>query len=375
MGGFVSQEDGAVTVDSNVGTADELKAEIATETAKPRGTGKAAPDAPASGRQAAAAVPAAADGTPAVGDDDDEGVQPEAGAVAKPVAPTKKPKGSYQKRLDAITAQQYATERERDEARAEVARLKQAAKPTAFGGVEVKAEKFPKLAEYLALPGNEAKELEDWVDDRDAWKDAKATAAVDARTATETATQSARSEHSETFAPKAATYYERIKPTLDADPEFYTKVDPRLTETPAMSALPPGTKPTFGNFLVEQVINSPCPAALLVHLSEKATIRRLMTLQPDQVIRSIHEFELEHGPSSAESTGPDDDEQNDDDEGEQPPARVPAPRSQASPPVKPVRGSSQQSAGEEPDDEASDDEWYRSERAKQDRKRRAAAAH
>jgi hypothetical protein len=225
------------------------------------------------------------------------------------------------------------------------------------GGVQLGAEKFPKYSAWLEA-GNDG-DLEDWVEARESWGKTK-----DARVA---ADDRQLQEHSQRFTKTAATFTERMAPVLEAEPDFYERIDPRLIETPAASALPPGVKPTFGNFLVEQVVVSAHPKALLEHLSDKKVIQRLVTLQPDEIIRELTRFELTLGDPAATRTGPagratddgDDDGEGDDSDGDA--AAAATATSRAHPPAKPVRGSSHEhsSPDDEPGDDASDDEWFR----------------
>lgn len=359
-GGFASASDGSVEVDSNTGSSDELQQELASEVAVVEADGRR------TSKPAEAALTV---------DDDGSGDGAAAAAPAERRAPGAKGKRqSIQARIDEITGEKYATARERDAAvkerdtlRAELEALKAggasserpakveqpaaAAAPAKVGGVDVAAAKFPKYAEWLQA-GNDG-ELEDWVDARDAWKEARTTQA--------NAVEAERREHSRQFTATASTFNERMAPVLEADPEFYERIDPRLTETPAMSALPKGTKPTLGNFLVEQVLRSEFPKALMEHLSEKKVIQRLVTLQPGDIIREIAKFELSLGGAAARSTGPAARATDDDEDEESSPAAAAPLTSRAHPPAKPVRGSSHEhsSPDEEPGEDASDDDWYR----------------
>lgn len=369
-GGFPSATDGNVEVDSNTGTADDLARELATETAVVDEQGRRG-SKPAE----AAAVPA--DGEE-FEDGEDAGGAPPAAKVVDGVKPGEKKKGrSLQARIDDITRDKYKTARERDEAFAERDRLRselaslKAGKPTEekpaaakvptgekVGGVQIDAEKFPKYAEWLSA-GNDG-DLEDWVDARDTWKETRATRAAEV--------QAERVEHSRQFTQVASTFNERMAPHLETEPEFYERIDPRLTETPAMSALPKGAKPTMGNFLVEQVVRSEFPKELMEHLSDKKVIRRLVTLQPNEIVREIARFELTLGePPAKRSAGPggratpDEDDEESDEDSDARSAADATPISRAHPPAKPVRGSSHQhrSPDVEPGDDASDDEWFR----------------
>jgi hypothetical protein len=363
--GYATASDGAVTVDSNTGSTDDLQQELASEVSVVEADGR---------RSSKAAEP-----TLTVDD-------AEAGGGAAPVesreaAPAGKGKRqSIQARIDAITAEKYTTARERDAAvkerdtlREELAALKagkadgkvepaageagKAAaettqpvpKETKVGGVDVNAAKFPKYAEWLQQ-GNDG-ELEDWVDARDAWKDARAAATA--------AIESERREQSTRFTAVAATFNERMAPVLEADPKFYERIDPRLTDTPAMSALPKGTKPTLANFLVEQVIKSEHPKELMEHLSDKTVVQRIATLQPGDIIRELTKFELTLGGATERKSGPVAGASDDDDD--EVVAAAASSISRAHPPAKPVRGSSHEhvSPDDEPGEDASDDEWYR----------------
>lgn len=117
-------------------------------------------------------------------------------------------------------------------------------------------------------------------------------------------------------------------------------VDVRLLETPRLSALKPGERATFGNFLVEQVFHSEHPKDLILYLSNVAEVQRLSQLPPDQVIREIARFEASLSRPAAAT-----------------PAPAPAPpRSQARPPIRPVGGSAQVANDEPPGDDASEAE-------------------
>lgn len=386
--GFASASDGSVEVDSNTGTAEDLQAELATEVAVTEADGR---------RSSKPAVPALGlDDEEAAGDDEAAGkpaapVVGKAAAAAKPGDKTAAgKKKSIQARIDDLTRERYTTVRERDAAyaerdtlRAELETLKAGkpadkpadgkpavaavvkpaqARPAAWAGEKVAGvalgtAKFPKYGAWLEIEGNDG-ELEDWIEARDGWLKAK-----DARVAADVQEVA---QHSERFTKTAATFNERMAPVLEAEPDFYDKIDPRLTETPAASALPKGVNPTFGNFLVEQVVVSAHPKELLVHLSDQKVVRRLMTLQPDQIVREIMKFELGIGdPAARRASGPagqaPDDEDDEDADASGSEAAAATVTSRAHPPAKPVRGSSHEhsSPDAEPGDDASDDEWFR----------------
>lgn len=391
-GGFVSAKDGSFEVDSNTGSADDLQKELGSEVAVTEADGRRG-SKPAEGEAEEIEEGEDAGGAPKPG----EAAAAEKPAAGKaPAGAAGKKKQSLQARIDDITRERYTTQRERDAAfaerdalRTELAALKAgkpADKPGAdgrpaavpgggkrapawsgekVGGVELGAERFPKYGAWLEMAGNDG-ELEDWIEARDGWVKAK-----DSRVAGDAIELS---QHSQRFTKTAATFLERMAPTVQADPAFYDKIDPRLTETPAASALPRGVAPTFGNFLVEQVVVSPHPKELLEHLSDQKVVRRLMTLQPDAIIREIMKFELTLGEPAASRSGPagratgEEEEGDDDPDSEAAAANL---TSRAQPPAKPVRGSSHEhsSPDEEPGENASDDDWYRWEKRRQTKAR------
>ncbi len=128
-----------------------------------------------------------------------------------------------------------------------------------------------------------------------------------------------------------------IATAVQQDPEFLSKVDPRLMQTKALSALGPDDRPTFGNFLVEQVFKSDHPAKLMLHLTD-AEVTRLARLDPDRVIRELARIEYDLNGATSR------------------PAAQATPTSHAKPPVKPLGGSPPIDADEPPGDDASDDE-------------------
>lgn len=97
---------------------------------------------------------------------------------------------------------------------------------------------------------------------------------------------------------------ERYNAILADDPEFPTKVDPRLLTTPRAGVLPNPGEATFGNFLVEQVFQSEHVKELLLHLSDQAEVQRLATLPPAQVIRELAKFEARLDAASTRGPAP-----------------------------------------------------------------------
>lgn len=383
--------EGGVTVDSNVGTEADLRAELATETAAEPRRGKLTkinevpPAAKVTTPQADGH-----DGAEEVEEADEQAQQTtDADASAAGKALNKKKK-SYQARLDELSERHYTTAKERDDAKAEAARLQDEldvlkgtkrpakdGKPAVkiVGGVALDAERFPKYGDWVGTAPDGASDLEDWVEARDDWRSARQAEKDNADRAARAASLTVTEE----FRKAKVTFDERLAPTLAADPKFLDKIEPELLKHKAVSALPPGTRPTFMNFIVEQVLQSDTPKEVMLWLSKPDTLRRLATLKPDQIVRQFAKIESQNRTADDSHTGP---SAGDDDETDEPPK----PRSQkrgsaddddidsatslASPPVKPVRGSSQHAADQEPGDDASDDDWYRYEQRKASRKAR-----
>jgi len=250
-----------------------------------------------------------------------------------------KKRRSLQDRIDTITREKYDTARQRDEAQAKADRLERelaALKaPTNGDGKTQPAsgapttDRFPKYAEYLQTHPDA--ELEDWLEARDSWRDE--------RHAAQTRARDQQDVQQRTLSERARTFSTKIQEAVRVDPDLLTKVDPRLLQTKALSALKPDERPTFGNFLVEQILASEHPTTLLLHLSDDAEVQRLATLDPSHVIREL--AKIEYGLRAAPSG----------------PALEPSATSKAKPPVKPL-GGSPQPASDEPDDDASAEEHF-----------------
>lgn len=351
--------DGNVEIDG--GTAAEIRQELAQEVVEPTGHGKPAPEKPA-GEAAAAG----------------DGADGAAGAPGK----KKKP---LQARIDEITAERYAADRRAAKAEAEAAELRaklegrrttgdagdvradraaggeeDAASSAPFLGVSLRAKVFPSYAEMLAT--NPELNQEDYFDARADWRHARQDG--QARQARESVAQS------QEFEATSAAFRERMAPALEADPKFYEKIDPILVDTPARSSLPAGhpDRFKFANYIADLCMRSEHPLEMMQWLSADGSkeLRRLGTLNPEKVLREFLKKELSIRPVDADtgsSTA-----QPDDDEAEEVPARPvsTASRSEAAPPVRPVRGSSQSTAVEvDGNDDDDDDTFYRKEHAKQ----------
>ncbi len=277
-----------------------------------------------------------------------------------------KKRRTLQDRIDQITREKYDTARERDEARSQATRLEREltdlrrtatgigpAKPEA-AAVPPATAKFPKYAEYLQAHPDA--ELEDWIDARDSWRDEQ-------RTKQQTQQESERRQRethdarTQQFSVHAQTFATKMRAVLDADPEFETKLDRRLLTTPALSVLPPGETPTFGNFLVEQIVKADHPDKLLLHLSDPHEVQRLASLDPESVIRELTRLDL--GTPNGNGAAP---------RGPAPAASV---TTRAKPPIKPLGGSPPVETDVPPGDDASDEAhrlyWNRQELARRSR--------
>jgi len=249
-----------------------------------------------------------------------------------------KKRRSLQDRIDTITREKYDTARQRDEAQAKADRLERelvalkaptnGAKSELASGAPT-TERFPKYAEYLQ--SHPDAELEDWLEARDSWRDE--------RHAAQTRARDQQDVQQRTLSERARTFSTKIQEAVRVDPDLLSKVDPRLLQTKALSALAPDERPTFGNFLVEQILTSEHPTTLLLHLSDDAEVQRLATLDPSHVIREL--AKIEYGLRAVDRG----------------PAPEPSISSKAKPPVKPL-GGSPQPASDEPDDDASAEEHF-----------------
>lgn len=264
--------------------------------------------------------------------------------------PSGKPRNDPQARVEEATGQAATAKRERDEARAEAAAFKaridalearaNAPKPEAEAKPEAKEPDWkryrnhPDAPKFASFQGDEA--FEDW---QAAMSMFVADRRYDERRQAERQQeQQQRVEQSESQ--RAARFSELIGATPEERQAFIATVDPRLAHMPRQSALPPGQKAEFGNFLVEQIYRSESPKELMVHFTaHPEDVQRLSTLHPMLVIREMGKLEGQLTQSAASRTT----------------GTAPAPpQSKASPPITPVKGSSQSASDEPPGDEATD---------------------
>lgn len=278
-------------------------------------------------------------------------------AAAEPVAEVKpKPRNDPKARVEQATAKEAAAKRERDEAKAEAAKLQARI-------AELEARTAPKpqpVARPQAAPDAEPDPTDttkyadgqfdrQYLKDQARWEARQELAQRDALQRQQAAME-ARAQQVQAVDRQ---FSERYQAVLAKDPEFASKVDPRLLNTPRAGVLANPAEATFGNFLVEQVFQSEQPDVLLLHLSDPAVVQRLATLPPAVVIRELAKLEVSHGAASSAA----------------PASKAPA-ISQAKAPIRPV-GSSPLVSSDEPGDEASDEEWRRHWEAAELRKRRA----
>ncbi len=313
-----------IEVSSFSQTADELRAALGMDAQSPTPPEPPKPNGPPPP-------------DPPIGDEPepDPGKEPSPESDAGKALARKR--GSLQTRINDLTREKFESARERDEARRHAQRLEQELadlKKSANGNGHTPAvsapaaDRFPKYAEYLTTHPDA--ELEDWLEARDTWRDEQRQTTERARAESDARTRS----HTERSAQFAAKMHDAVQ----HDPDLLSKIDPRLLQTKALSALAPDERPTFGNFLVEQVLKSEHPTKLLMHLSNETEIQRLAALDPDRVIRELARIEYDLNGATSR------------------PAVPATSTSHAKPPVKPLGGSPPVDADEPPGDDASDDE-------------------
>lgn len=258
---------------------------------------------------------------------------------AETVEPAKKPREDPRARVEQATAQAAQAKRERDEIRAERDRLKAeleaARRPAPQQQPQQQPRQEPPQADaewkrYRAMP--EAPKIGDFSDFED-YQAAMGLFIADKRFE-ERSRQQAMYEHQTRIAQAEDQHAQSFRQKLtDFD---LSAIDPRLTQTERSSALPPNVRPTFGNFLVEQIYRSEAPKELLTHFTaHPEDVQRLATLHPTLVIREIGKLEARLAqPAAPMKTGT---------------AAAP-PISRAKPPITPVTGSSQSAPAEGDED-------------------------
>lgn len=309
--------------------------------------------------------------------------------AAKPPVADKKPRHDPRARVEEATGQAAQAKRERDEARAEASSLKArldaleqaarapktepvaAAKPEAKDAEWKRFRTHPDAPKFGDFKGDEA--FEDW------------NAAFAMFVADQRYDERRESEHRQAQQQRAIEtehvakthFAERIGADQPGFDEFVSSLDPRISGAVPVSdpryagsvrmsaisteiaagRLPQGYKPTFGNFLSEQIFRSPAPKELALHFTaHPEDVQRLSTLHPMQVIREMGKLEATLTQAAASLTT----------------GTAPAPpMSKARPPIQPVKGSSQSPAFEDESDEMPVEEFIRRGNAR-DSKRRMA---
>ena len=65
----------------------------------------------------------------------------------------------------------------------------------------------------------------------------------------------------------SSSYAQRMAPAIEADPQFWSTLDPRLKETTPIALLPAGEAPTALNFAAQEILESEHPAEIMSYLS------------------------------------------------------------------------------------------------------------
>lgn len=263
--------------------------------------------------------------------------------------PKPKPRNDPQARVEQATAKEAAAKRERDEAKAEAADLK--ARLAALEAKAPKAEPKPVVAADPEPTVDQFDSYEKFVKAQARWEARQEIVQQEA----ERQQHAARQQREYAIREVDRQFGERYGAILAKDPEFPSKVDARLLNTPRMGVLDDPSKATFGNFLVEQVFQSEQPEALLLHLSDPQVVQRLATLPPNQVIRELAKVEL--SVTAASPTGP--------------AVKTPA-ISRAKPPIQPVGSSPLAADANEISDDLSVDEHIKRMNARDRAARRAS---
>jgi hypothetical protein len=94
------------------------------------------------------------------------------------------------------------------------------------------------------------------------------------------AAQQAEDAQRKALVERANTFNERFQAAKKTNPTIEDQIHPKLLEAWPTSALPPDqrARPTFANWVAEQVLHADHPAELLLHLSNDAEAQRLATL-------------------------------------------------------------------------------------------------
>lgn len=267
------------------------------------------------------------------------------GEVAKPAA---KPRNNPIARMEEATAKEAAAKRDAEAARRETAELRQrldalerpkpeAAKPETKQAEWKRYRAMPDAPKLGDFDGEEA--LEDWQAAMSLFvadKRYEERRAIETQEASKTAYEAREMEHYRGFEAKLNA----------AGKDFIEGISPVLTETHRLSMLAPNERPTFANWLVEQIYRAEPVKELLEYFNDdiangKKEAQRLAALPPDLALREFARLEARLTPAAApQASGP---------------AQT-VKSSVAKPPIRPERGSAQVGSDEPPGEDASDAE-------------------
>ncbi len=272
-------------------------------------------------------------------------------AAPEPKAPTDKrtragKKNSIQEEIDALVGTKHHTEREVEAAKSELARLQtelqtlSQRRPAAEPEKQAAPQTFQSYQDMLAK--NAELTPEQWLDQRDEWRDNRKAQLESARIA--------ETQH----ATRVKTFDERVRTAEAVEPGFWASVKPFADLLVPAKELRPGQPITGANAIADVVLDSDISDKLLRHFRDNpADFQRLSTLHPVQVFREMGK--LERTLDAASSTGP------------APKASI---ISQASAPLKPVSASPVINDGETPEEDLPFDEFARRRNSKERSRRR-----
>lgn len=242
-------------------------------------------------------------------------------------------KGSLQSRIDAITREKYDTQRERDEARAQLAQIHRELEQLRAAQRDPKTAAAPtRAAEATGKPsedeiGTKYQSYGEYVEALADWKSDQKIAAL----RNEMQERSQRAAVAQRHDEYTQTFVQRIEAAEKTDPEFWSKMSPAVVNLRPSSALHPGERPTAMNAIADVIFTSEYATDLMRHFSANdRDLQRLSTLPPNALYREMGRLEARyHRPSAASTSGP---------------AHATPSVSQAAPPIKPVGSTA--SAGE-----------------------------
>lgn len=315
--GYVSVKNDGFEIRSNVGTADDLRADLGIEEA-PEPKEVATKEEPRPAKKAARENPDAR-------------------------------RASIQAEIDAETERKRKAKEEADAEEARLTTLRREreslAQPRREQPIEQpRAAAQPKRDDYDGSDADDpAPTLEQFKDKEDPyteWMLARSAhaARVEWRKQNHAQEQrSARTRDEQIYDARIARLRENIGKHEAGDPDWRKRVDPEVA-----SALTWTTPDGPGTPLGDLVMDADNPAELMMHFSgNKAEFRRIMALHP---LRQAHELGMIQGRLSAAATRSNGN------------GAKPKPVSQAKPPITPLGGSGMTADDDRPDEELSDEE-------------------